>query len=359
MKKKNGFTLVELVTVILILGIIALIAIPVTSVQLKNSRRDSFKVTCDNIFSLNEKYELVQELLGNDTECAIFDFDKDIEEATEIDGELYQPVKVLGLENTSDLKGYFKVCKGKQLVVKNDEFTCVYDANNKKLLDTTKTVEIPVLKSLEVTPSDYSVSVVAHVENDNAKYYYYKITGDEEYRKTEENSYIFKELADDKDYIVTVYVEDKNGVRSNELSVKTHTKKGYTGVPEKVKPKDSDPKNPDEEVIPYEPGEEITYDGDEYIVIKDNGDTVTLITKYNVKLDKFGNTSSWNDSTAKAYLNNDWLANRPKKQKDIQNGGIIYDESSQSYIRMVRVDELSSKIKNYYKKFRMNIQHGQ
>lgn len=328
MKKKNGFTLVELVVTILILGIITLIAIPVVSIQLKNSRRDSFKMTCDNIFSLNEKYELVQELLGDDTECAVFDFEKDIEEPTEIDGVLYQPIKNLGLENTSDLKGQYKLCKGKQLVVKNEEFTCVYDTNNAKLLDTTKAVAIPVLTSVEVVPYDDQILVITHTENE-IKNYYYKLD-DSDFIKDKNNTYTFKNLTPSTDYKITVYVEDKNGIKSNEIVVNTTTAVGYTGIP-----------NSD-----YDEGDTVSYGGVEFLVVKDNGDTVTLITKYNVKVDKFGNTSSWNDSSAKSYLNSEWLNNHETIKTDVEKDAVIYNTDSQSYIRMIQINELSSKIPN-------------
>ena len=328
-KLKKGFTLAELVTIIIIIGIIALIAIPTVNVQVKNSRRNVFKITCDKIFDLDEKYQLVKELVSDETECVIFDFDKDIKERQEIDGEVYEPVKLLGLDNTSDITGQYKLCKGKSLIINNNEFTCVYDANNKKLLDSRELVNIPVLSSIEVIPRDTQITVIVHTESE-VKNYYYKLDNNE-YEKSNENTKIISGLTPETDYTVTVYIEDEHGIKSNEIIAHTTTAVGYTGVSNNE----------------YEVGDIISYSGVEFEVVKDNGDTVTLISKYNVKVDKFGNTSSWNDSTAKGYLNNEWLSDKETIATDIEKGAVIYDSTSNSYIRMIKVEELSSELKNY------------
>lgn len=328
-KLKKGFTLAELVTIIIIIGIIALIAIPTANVQIKKSKRNAFKITCDNIFNLDEKYQLVKELVSDETECVIFDFDKNILERQEIDGEIYEPIKLLGLENTSNIKGQYRLCKGKSLIINNNEFTCVYDSNNKKLLDSHELIDIPLLTSIELIPRDTQITVVVHTEGE-IKNYYYKLDNNE-YEKSTESSKTITGLTPETNYTVTVYVEDEHGIKSKEITAHTTTSVGYIGV------SDND----------YEEGDIVSYNGIEFEVIKDNRDTVTLISKYNVKTDKFGNTSSWNDSSSKSYLNNDWLSDKEIIRNDILNGAVIYDSTSDSYIRMIKVEELSSKLKNY------------
>ena len=323
MKKKNGYTLVELVTTILILGIVALIAIPVTSTQLKKSRRDTFKVSCEKIFELDEKYEVIEELIGEENECVVFDFDKNLSERQEINGEVYEPISSLGLENTDGLVGQYRICKGKQLLVTNGEFTCVYNLQNSLILDSSKLVTIPVLSSIEVTPYRDQISV-ATTTTGNIKNYYYKID-DKEYIKTKESSYIFMNLKPETEYTIKVYVEDVNGIKSEvKTSKKTTGLDGY-GIDNKD----------------YKPGDEVTYESTDFLVVKDDGDYVTLITKKHVTTGIFGETSSWMNSDAKNYLNTTWLSKKEKLNYDIAAGWVKYaDDTNSYYIRMITRDEL-------------------
>ncbi len=55
-KKKNGFTMVELLGVIVIIGIILLIAIPAVTIFLKKSKSQYYDTTIDNIKSATEQF---------------------------------------------------------------------------------------------------------------------------------------------------------------------------------------------------------------------------------------------------------------------------------------------------------------
>ena len=62
--KKRGFTLIELLAVILILGIIVLIAIPIVSNIIKESKRGAFETTVNNLVSAIENACQLQILKG-------------------------------------------------------------------------------------------------------------------------------------------------------------------------------------------------------------------------------------------------------------------------------------------------------
>ena len=65
MKKKRGFTLVELLAVIVILAVILIIAVPRISEVINNSKKASFEATAKTIASQAEKKYMENELLGN------------------------------------------------------------------------------------------------------------------------------------------------------------------------------------------------------------------------------------------------------------------------------------------------------
>ena len=65
MKKKKGFTLVELLAVIVILAVILIIAMPKISEVINNSKKASFEATAKTIASQAEKKYMENEVLGN------------------------------------------------------------------------------------------------------------------------------------------------------------------------------------------------------------------------------------------------------------------------------------------------------
>ena len=56
MKKKNGFTLIEILAVVVILAILSLIAIPVISKQIQQSKIHLYKEQVNRILEASEKY---------------------------------------------------------------------------------------------------------------------------------------------------------------------------------------------------------------------------------------------------------------------------------------------------------------
>ena len=85
----KGFTLVELLAVIVILAIIMIIAIPSVLSTMTTARRKTFIEYIDKIYQATEKKVLSKEMLGEKTSCVLFDITSD-----------------LGIDNTGDFKGY-------------------------------------------------------------------------------------------------------------------------------------------------------------------------------------------------------------------------------------------------------------
>lgn len=328
---KKGFTLEELIAVVVILGIIILIAIPGINMKLFNSKKEAFKVTCDKIYAMDEKFDLYQELAGIEKDCVIFDFDN----KTIIDvetNEVYENLEASGIEVDDDITGQFKVCKNKKMNISNDKFTCIYDRNNEKVLKKSE-VDVPVLLGVEVIPDINQISVAVSAEG--ADKYFYKIDN-ADYIKKNDSTHTFTGLESNTEYTIKVYVEktisgEDEGLKSDTKTYKVRTERNpYEGIPQGD----------------YQEGDTVRYGDVDFYVVKDNGDTVTLITKSNVKMGAFGETSSWTNSPNNTYLNNTWTTNNPKIANDIENGGIVFSNDSNSYVRMIKRDELSTHIPN-------------
>ena len=90
--KKNGFTLVELLAVITLIGILGLITVPVINNTIKNSRKKAFKETLNAIVESAKIYNADTDYLVITEENGIYVLDKNLkyENKSEIlDGQLY------------------------------------------------------------------------------------------------------------------------------------------------------------------------------------------------------------------------------------------------------------------------------
>ena len=299
--------------------------------KLFNSKREAFKATCDKIYAMDEKFDLYQELAGIEKDCVIFDFDN----KTIIDvetNEVYENLEASGIEVDDDITGKFRICKTKKLNISNDKFTCVYDRNNEKVLKKS-TIDVPLLLSAEVTPTTNQISVAISAEG--ADKYFYKI-GNSDYVAKTDSTHTFTGLNEDTEYVVKVYVEksingEDEGLKSDTKTYKVRTVKSpYEGIPQGD----------------YTKGDVVRYGDVDFYVVNDNGDSVTLITKSNVKTGAFGETSSWANSSNNTYLNTTWVQDHPKIASDIENDGIVFSNTSNSYVRMIEKDELGTHIPN-------------
>ena len=118
--KKNGFTLVELLAVIVILAIIMIIAIPAVLETMQSARKKTFTEYATKVSNKGQEKYLADQLTINPGTCALYDIQKD-----------------LGYSNTGDYKGYVVVKNlndnVKVYVTLNDNNYMVYAADNSKL----------------------------------------------------------------------------------------------------------------------------------------------------------------------------------------------------------------------------------
>ena len=127
-KKKNAFTLIELLAVIVILAVILVIAIPRILDVIETSKKDSFKNAAQLIADSAEKKKVSDKLLGKDEEITC----KDVAKLSKEDYE-YCFVKIDNEGNakvTIEGKGKFKdlaICNGTKTSVELSD-TCSTDA---------------------------------------------------------------------------------------------------------------------------------------------------------------------------------------------------------------------------------------
>ena len=99
MKNKNGFTLVELLAVIVILAVIMIIAIQSVLNILQTAKEKSFKEYLTKAYTAAEKKYLSRQIMGTSNNCTMYNITTD-----------------LGMSSTGNYKGYV-------LVYKNDNST--------------------------------------------------------------------------------------------------------------------------------------------------------------------------------------------------------------------------------------------
>jgi len=105
--KEKGFTLVELLAVIVILAIILIIAVPAVLFTLENAKRKSFGEYVNKVSILSQKQVTEDQMLGNvsSTECIVYDVKSG-----------------LGLNNTGNYEGWVLLNPSN-----NDIYVTLYD----------------------------------------------------------------------------------------------------------------------------------------------------------------------------------------------------------------------------------------
>ena len=226
--KNKGFTLIELLAVIVILAVISLIAVPMILGVIEDSRKSSFKVTCNEIYDSYEQYEVNEELQGSKKENVIFEFGSNRTEREEIDGTVYEPISKLNLKGELPKMGTYKILKDtRELVVSDDKYTCIRDGKRNEVLNGSiadNDITNPILKGISLSSTTNSIKVIADAEEPDGMIvkYYYKINGKETI--SESNNQVYTGLEKNKEYEIEVIVENKSGLKSETIKEKITTK---------------------------------------------------------------------------------------------------------------------------------------
>ena len=226
--KNKGFTLIELLAVIVILAVISLIAVPMILGVIEDSRKSSFKVTCNEIYDSYEQYEVNEELQGSKAENVIFEFGSNRTEREEIDGTVYEPISKLNLKGELPKMGTYKILKDtRELVVSDDQYTCIRDGKRNEVLNGSiadNDITNPILKGISLSSTTNSIKVIVDAEEPDGMIvkYYYKINGKETI--SESNNQVYTGLEKNKEYEIEVIVENKSGLKSEAIKEKITTK---------------------------------------------------------------------------------------------------------------------------------------
>ena len=97
---KKGFTLVELLAVIVILGVLSLISIPMITNMIKDSRKGAFKASVQSVFRAYETYELTYPIKEQE-KLSILDLPLTHKERF-LSGKVYRQEDVIQVENISN-----------------------------------------------------------------------------------------------------------------------------------------------------------------------------------------------------------------------------------------------------------------
>ena len=189
--KKKGFTLVELLAVIIVLAVVALIATPMVLNTIEDSKKGAFEQSLKNIVKASKLYQAREELNNPIVGCRYFSFENDVVDITIRDGKTYYPVKELDLKGTIPTEGEIKVCE-EEIVVEasNGSYAGRTDEDGTTISKgdlASNDLTTPIIDtfSAAATTNKITVSVAAHSESVGGiiANYYYKID-DGEYIKT-------------------------------------------------------------------------------------------------------------------------------------------------------------------------------
>ena len=190
MYKKNGFTLVELLAVIVILAIIMIIAIPAVLDTMNIAKRKAFLEYIDKIGSETAKTSLSNELLnGNQDKCVIYNIKND-----------------LGLSNTGNYEGYSIIDNNNDtyiVSVHDDEYMVsgikygsTIDVNSLERYDSSKSSKFTVSSICDLSSCNSCITSKSEAEKSGTNYSEIGTSG-----KVTIASRVISKKVNEKDYI--------------------------------------------------------------------------------------------------------------------------------------------------------------
>lgn len=223
---KKGFTLIELLGTIILLSVVLLIVTPIIYDTIVSSGKNSYKITCNEIYKSIDMYNIYDDEDDNIV-CNVFDFASERTEIEVIDDIRYIPVENLNLNGELPSKGTFKICNGiGTLIIDNGKYTCIKDKDGIEILGGTieeNNFSKPVINDLIITTYTNQLSINVSVDDLNKiSKYYYKLNGNESVSNS--NNKIFDQLLSNEEYEIEVIIEDKNGIKSDPIYKKVSTK---------------------------------------------------------------------------------------------------------------------------------------
>lgn len=227
--KRRGYTLIELLAIIVILAVIGIITMPVVLGVIEKSRKGAFAATIQSIKEAANLYQEQGEMYGTLEGCVYFSFDHDVEKETIIENKKYIPVKELELKGELPTSGEVKVCSDTVTMdVKNNNYRGIYE-DNQTIVGKKDDIEsadetVPIIKvSTSTTLNEIKVIVAATVGKYGAvKEYYYSID-EGAYVKSKDPTYMFEQLKPGTDHKIQVYVVSKANKKSEEQEIDVTT----------------------------------------------------------------------------------------------------------------------------------------
>ena len=197
--KRKGFTLIEVLGVIIILTIIFLIAMPITSGIIEKVKREAFIESLNRLFNAYDLYLTNNDFNPDPTTLSVID------ERLKLKSNFENGTIFLNNKETAEIT---KVSDGEFCAegTKKDLKVVVGSCN---LLDETEPiVNISVNK---ITSNSIKVVVEANDPESGIKgYYYSKDDGNSYTEISEQNEYTFEKLLPGKEYIIKVKVVNNN-----------------------------------------------------------------------------------------------------------------------------------------------------
>lgn len=199
---KKGYTLVELLAVIVIISLIGIITVPIATSYIEKSRVESYRISVENVIEVAKEYVAKEEENHDFPETGISV--KKIEE--KIDGKI--------------ISGRVKRNEEGVIVAENIYNGTYCASGSKNSLVVTKVTNETECGKLDITPpslkvkannvTNSSITVVAIAKDETEIKRYQYCIGDECSKEINQNYYTFTKLKSNKTYKIKVTVKNEN-----------------------------------------------------------------------------------------------------------------------------------------------------